>query len=122
MTGDNPSVLYVPLAQSDAPEGPALIVKGAAAPPPMPAVRALVRELDARVAIGRATTLDAVVAGAVAEPLRLRFFLSILGGLALVIGAVGIYSVVSYWSPAGARNSACVWRWARRRVASCRRS
>ena len=42
------------------------------------------------------TTLDAVVAGAVAEPLRLRFFLSILGGLALVIGAVGIYSVVSY--------------------------
>ena len=47
-------------------------------------------------AIGRATTLDAVVAGAVAEPLRLRFFLSILGGLALVIGAVGIYSVVSY--------------------------
>ncbi len=96
MTGDNPSVLYVPLAQSDAPEGPALIVRGAAAPPPMPAVRALVRELDARVAIGRATTLDAVVAGAVAEPLRLRFFLSILGGLALVIGAVGIYSVVSY--------------------------
>ena len=96
MTGDNPNVLYVPLAQSNAPEGPALIVKGAGAAPPMPAVRALVRELDPRVAIGRSTTLDAVVAGAVAEPLRLRFFLSILGGLALVIGAVGIYSVVSY--------------------------
>ena len=47
-------------------------------------------------AIGRVTTLDAVVAGAVAEPLRLRFFLSLLGALALVIGAVGIYSVVSY--------------------------
>ena len=42
------------------------------------------------------TTLDAVVAGAVAEPLRLRFFLSLLGALALVIGAVGIYSVVWY--------------------------
>ncbi len=29
MTGDNPNVLYVPLAQSDAPEGSALVVKGA---------------------------------------------------------------------------------------------
>ena len=96
ITGDNPNVLYVPLAQSDAPEGPALVVKGAGGPPPLHAVRAIVRELDARVAVGRVTTLEAVVAGAVAEPLRLRFFLSILGGLALVIGAVGIYSVVSY--------------------------
>ena len=96
MTGDNPNVLYVPLAQSEAPEGPALVVKGAGAAPPLQAVRAVVRELDNRVAIGRVTTLDAVVAGAVAEPLRLRFFLSLLGGLALVIGAVGIYSVVSY--------------------------
>jgi putative ABC transport system permease protein len=36
------------------------------------------------------------VATAVAEPLRLRYFLTLLGGLALLIGAVGIYSVVSY--------------------------
>jgi putative ABC transport system permease protein len=96
MTGDNPIVLYVPLAQSEAPEGPALVVKGASAAPPLQAVRAAIRELDGRVAIGRVTTLDAVVASAVAEPLRLRFFLSLLGTLALVIGAVGIYSVVSY--------------------------
>lgn len=96
MTGDNPFVLYVPMAQGPAPEGPALVVKGAAGPPPLAAIRALVHEIDPRVAIGRVTTLDAVVAGAVAEPLRLRFFLSVLGGLALVIGAVGIYSVVSY--------------------------
>jgi putative ABC transport system permease protein len=96
MTGDNPLVLYVPLTQSPAPEGPVLVVKGAGAAPPLPAVRAAVHDIDARVAIGRVTTLDAVVAAAVAEPLRLRFFLSVLGGLALVIGIVGIYSVVSY--------------------------
>lgn len=96
MTGDNPFVLYVPVAQAQAPEGPVLVVKGAGAAPPLPAVRAAVREIDGRVAIGRITTLDVVVAGAVAEPLRLRFFLSVLGALALVIGAVGIYSVVSY--------------------------
>jgi ABC-type antimicrobial peptide transport system permease subunit len=74
----------------------ALVVKGAASPAPLAAVRALVREIDPRIAIGRVSSLDAVVAGAVAEPLRLRFFLSVLGALALVIGAVGIYSVVSY--------------------------
>ena len=96
MTGDNPLVLYVPLAQAEAPEGPVLVVKGAAAAPPVPAIRAAIRDIDARVAVGRITTLDAVVAAAVAEPLRLRFFLSVLGTLALVIGAVGIYSVVSY--------------------------
>jgi putative ABC transport system permease protein len=96
MTGDNPNVLYVPLAQSGAPEGPVLVVKGAGGAPPLAAVQAAVRALDSRVAVGRVTTLEAVVAGAVAEPLRLRFFLTVLGALALVIGAVGIYSVVSY--------------------------
>ena len=96
MTGDNPWVLFVPLAQSAAPEGPVLVVKGAGAGPPVAAIRAAVHEIDDRVAIGRVTTLDAVVAAAVAEPLRLRFFHSVLGALALVIGVVGIYSVVSY--------------------------
>jgi len=96
LTGDNPNVLYVPLSQSDPPDGPVLVVKGAGGPPPLPAVRALVAELDSRVATARLSTLDAIVAAAVAEPLRLRFFLSVLGALALVIGAVGIYSVVSY--------------------------
>lgn len=96
MTGDNPLVLYVPLAQSEAPEGPVLVVKGTGGAPPLPAIRAAVHEADSRVAVARVTSLDAVVATAVAEPLRLRFFLSVLGGLALVIGAVGIYSVVSY--------------------------
>ncbi len=96
LTGDNPNVLYVPLAQSNTPDGPVLVVKGAGGPPPLAAVRALVAELDSRVATARIATLDAIVAAAVAEPLRLRFFLSLLGTLALVIGAVGIYSVVSY--------------------------
>ncbi|MEZ5291608.1 MAG: ADOP family duplicated permease [Vicinamibacterales bacterium] len=96
MTGDNPLVLYVPLAQSSAPEGPVLVVKGDGGDPPLAALRAAVRETDPRVAIGRVTTLEAVVATAVAEPLRLRFFLTVLGALALLIGAAGIYSVVSY--------------------------
>jgi ABC-type antimicrobial peptide transport system permease subunit len=96
MTGDNPFVLYVPMTQAEAPEGPVLVVKGTAAGPPVATIRGVVHEIDNRVAVGRITTLDSVVAAAVAEPLRLRFFLTVLGALALVIGAVGIYSVVSY--------------------------
>lgn len=96
MTGDNPFVLYVPLSQSPAPEGPVLVVKGAAGAPPIAAIRSAVSDADNRVAVGRVTTLDAVVATAIAEPLRLRFFLSMFGALALVMGVVGIYSVVSY--------------------------
>jgi putative ABC transport system permease protein len=96
LTGDNPNVLYVPMAQMPAPDGPVLVVEGQSGPPPLDAVRRLVRSLDPRVATARLGTLDAIVAAAVGEPLRLRFFLAVLGGLALVIGAVGIYSVVSY--------------------------
>ena len=96
LTGDNPLVLYVPIAQAEAPEGPVLAVKGAGAAPPVAAIRAAIHDLDDRIAVARVETLDAVVAAAVAEPLRLRFFLSLLGALALVIGAVGIYSVMSY--------------------------
>ncbi len=81
-------VLYVPLAQSEAPEGPVLVVKGAGGAPPLPAIRAAVREADSRVALARVTTLDAVVAAAVVEPLRLRFFLSVLGALALTAAPV----------------------------------
>lgn len=96
MTGDNPLVLYVPMAQTDPPESPILVVKGERGAPPVAAVIAAVRAVESRIAIGRVTSLDAVLAGAVAEPLRLRFFLTVFGALALVIGVAGIYSVVSY--------------------------
>jgi hypothetical protein len=33
--------------------------------------------------------MDDVVAGAMAEPLQLRFFLTLFGGLALILGVVG---------------------------------
>ncbi len=59
-------------------------------------VRAAMRELDPRVAVARVTPLSRVVSEAMAEPLRLRFFLLLMGGLGLVLGAVGIYGVVAY--------------------------
>jgi ABC-type antimicrobial peptide transport system permease subunit len=60
------------------------------------AIRGVVNEVDSRAAISQVTTMNGVVARALAEPLRLRFFLSLFAGLALVLGMVGVYGVVSY--------------------------
>jgi ABC-type antimicrobial peptide transport system permease subunit len=59
-------------------------------------VRQIARELDSRVAVARPGSMEEVVRTSLAEPLRLRFFLMLFGGLALVLGTVGVYGVVSY--------------------------
>jgi len=59
-------------------------------------VRAAVAEIDPRVAVARVGTLDDVVAAEMAEPMRLRFFLTLFAVLGLVLGTVGVYGVVSY--------------------------
>ncbi len=99
ITGVNPLVMYVPMAQRSEPiEGAVLVVKSGAvdARAVVAPIRRLVGELEPRIAVGRVTDLDTVVATALAEPLRLRFFLTLFAALALVLGVVGVYSVVSY--------------------------
>ena len=58
--------------------------------------RALVRRLNPNVAIARVVTMQDVVDDAMAEPLRLRFFLGLFALLGLALGTVGVYGVVSY--------------------------
>jgi predicted permease len=98
ITGANALVMYVPVAQREALEGSVLVVAGAggATEAVTAPVRRLIRELEPRIAVGRVTDMEAVVATALAEPLRLRFFLTLFATLALVLGVVGVYSVVSY--------------------------
>ncbi|GMV06285.1 MAG: hypothetical protein AMXMBFR53_25610 [Gemmatimonadota bacterium] len=60
------------------------------------AARALVGSVDDRAAVGRVARMDDVVDDAMAEPLRLRFFLGIFSFLGVVLGTVGVYGVVSY--------------------------
>lgn len=98
ISGTNPFVLYVPLEQTRAVQDGQVLLLKTARPldQVVTEVRAIVREIDPRAALARVTTMEQVVEGALAEPLRLRFFLTLFGGLALLLGVVGVYSVVSY--------------------------
>lgn len=97
MTGANPMALYVPAEQAEPPIGNVLVMRVSEDPVAVTdAIRARVHAIDPRVAVARVTTLEEVIDAALAEPLRLRFFLTLFAGLALVLGAVGIYGVVAY--------------------------
>ena len=97
MMGEIPFTLYMPYAQFPARGGGVLVVRSSTDPATtLAAVREVVAGLDKSIAVARAGTLDDAVDAALAEPLRLRFFLGLLAGLALLLGAVGVYGVVSY--------------------------
>ena len=98
VAGQNPFVLYTPLEQEWSPGSGQVLMLKTERPleQVVTEVRGFLREIDPRAAVARVTTLQEAVDGAMAEPLQLRFFLSLFGGLALVLGIVGVYSVVSY--------------------------
>jgi predicted permease len=98
LVGETPMAMYVPWDQALRTSVYALLVLktgGDASALAAPA-RALVSAVDDRAAVGRAETMDHVMDGAMAEPLRLRFFLGLFSFLGIVLGTVGIYGVVSY--------------------------
>jgi predicted permease len=97
MIGDIPFTTYVPLEQFEGAQGATAVIRSSLPPATIYAgVRAIVKELNDRIAVARPSTMDAVVSASLAEPLRLRFFLGLFAGLALLLGSVGVYGVVSY--------------------------
>ena len=98
VTGAPPAAMFVPLEQhSSGQPGGVLVVRVAANPAAVvPQVRRIAAELDPQVAITRAETMQDVVDGSLAQPIQLRFFLTLFAALALVLGAAGVYGVVSY--------------------------
>jgi putative ABC transport system permease protein len=61
-----------------------------------PAVRRIAREIDGRAAVAAVESMADVVDASMSESIGLRFYLTLLSGLGLVLGTVGIYGVVSY--------------------------
>jgi predicted permease len=97
ITGEVPFTMWVPVEQHTAPEGAVLVVRSPGNVASLAtAVRRIAAELDPQVAVTRIETMDQVLATAMSQPLRLRFFLSLFGALALALGGIGVYSVVSY--------------------------
>ncbi|MCG6954376.1 MAG: ABC transporter permease, partial [Gemmatimonadetes bacterium] len=98
LVGPQPLAVYYPWAQTM--QGSAygiLVVKTTLDPSALAgSVRAVVSSVDPRLAIGRVETMDDVLDGAMAEPLRLRFFLGLFSILGLIMGTVGVYGIVSY--------------------------
>ena len=60
------------------------------------ALRSTVAGLNSSVPVTRVRTLDELVSTSVAAPRTLALLLLGFGGLAIVIGAVGVYSLISY--------------------------
>lgn len=96
VTGLHPFVSWVPDAQYSN-DYKTLVVRASGAQGGLQeAIRRITLDLDPRIAVNRPTTMTDVVSGALSQPLQLRFFLSLFGLLALLLGMVGIYSVASY--------------------------
>lgn len=63
----------------------------------VPRLRRLVGEMDPRIAVARVDDMEARFIEAMGEAHELMILLGVLGGLALLLGAVGTYGVVSHW-------------------------
>jgi ABC-type antimicrobial peptide transport system permease subunit len=55
-----------------------------------------VTDVDSRGVVGTVATMEEVVDAGMSENLRLRFFLIVFAVLGLILGAVGVYGVVSH--------------------------
>jgi predicted permease len=59
-------------------------------------LRQLVAEMNPNVPVTRVRALESVIASSTAAPRSLTLLLAIFGGLAIVVGSIGVYSLISY--------------------------
>jgi predicted permease len=59
-------------------------------------LRTLVAQIDPAVPVTKVRTLESVVASSTAAPRSLTMLLAAFGGLAILVGGIGVYSLISY--------------------------
>jgi ABC-type antimicrobial peptide transport system permease subunit len=59
-------------------------------------LRALVAQIDPSVPVTKVRTLESVIVSSTAAPRSLTLLLTAFGGLAILVGSIGVYSLISY--------------------------
>jgi predicted permease len=94
---DYTNQIYLPITPNNAQPVLFALLRGPATPSEAAAgLRRVVASIDSLVPVTRVRTLNEVVASSVAAPRALAVLLLGFGGLALVIGSVGVYSLIAY--------------------------
>jgi predicted permease len=89
--------IYLPITPNNAQPELFALLRGPATPTEAAAgLRRAVSSIDSLVPVTHVRTLNEVVASSVAAPRALAVLLLGFGGLAVVIGAVGVYSLIAY--------------------------
>jgi putative ABC transport system permease protein len=95
--GEDPRpFMYQPLAQAYQPTAKILVKGKGAALEILPALRTAVNDLDPNLPISSVTTLDAATSLSVLPVKVAAMLAGTLGVLALLLGAIGLYGVMSY--------------------------
>lgn len=97
LVGGVPMAVYYPWKQAASGSAVSIAVLRTALDPSelVRPVHEIIHELDPRAAVSRTASMQDVLDAAMSEPLRLRFFLGLFSALGLVLGAVGVYGIVS---------------------------
>jgi predicted permease len=96
LTESPASYIYLPLDQSP-PASLVLVARGrAGAGPILPALEDVVRSIDSQLPVVEARTFEQVISRSVDKQRAASMLLAVLGGLALLLAALGIYGVMSH--------------------------
>ncbi|MGI9090649.1 MAG: ABC transporter permease [Gemmatimonadaceae bacterium] len=93
---DTTMTIYRPFLQSPKTTMVVLVKSNARTTTLAPALRHALGTIDRTVPVSRVQTMDEVVASSVSKPRFTMLLLSALAAVALLLGAIGIYGVVSY--------------------------
>jgi putative ABC transport system permease protein len=93
-------MIYVPHAQmprsSYQGRSMGVVVRADAGAEAAPALRRIVRELDADASLSTIRTMDVLASAAVAQPRFMGWIMAIFAVIALLVAALGVYGVVAY--------------------------